>query len=198
MTITRADPLRDTAAPWPSTRVRVIVAAAAAVLVAVIAVATNASLVALVGAAVVAVALGVPVAVVDATTGLLPDRLVAPMGVAIAILVATAALLDPSPMRIVGVIGAGVVFGAVHTLSALAGGGGGGDAKLAAVIGLHVGFYGLQAAAIALIVPFLLALPHMVVAIAQKRRTLHFGPYLVAGHLLAIAIATLGFLASPW
>jgi len=131
-------------------------------------------------------------AVIDATTRLLPNRITYPSFPLIAglLLVASVALGD------VGRLGraalAAVAVGAFFLLLALIspGGVGAGDCKLAPTLGLALGWLSWGAVAVAVVAAFLLSglagLAAMLFVRLPRKTLVPFGPWLAAGALLAI------------
>jgi leader peptidase (prepilin peptidase)/N-methyltransferase len=131
-----------------------------------------------------AVVPGLLLAVIDRRCLRLPDRLVG----ALAILGAVpSALLRPGRIGPALVAG-GLVLTAYGLVALLPGGGLGlGDVKLAGALGLILGFAGWPAVVAGLVVPHLIAGPIAVVRLLRGRRTpFAFGPYLLAGALIAV------------
>jgi leader peptidase (prepilin peptidase)/N-methyltransferase len=130
-------------------------------------------------------------AVVDVRSRTLPNTIVYPLGAATGVLTVSLAAAAGRPMLIVwaAVYAAGLF--AVYYLLGLAGGIGLGDVKLAAVLGAFLAPYGLLAVIGATLAAYLLALVQVAVLLARgrgRRAQLAFGPYLVAGALLAAAV----------
>ncbi|WP_295786242.1 A24 family peptidase [uncultured Microbacterium sp.] len=128
---------------------------------------------------------GVALAVVDVRRHRLPDAVVLPaLALSLALLALAAAARD-EPARAHGVVGGAVLafalFALVHGTrpSAL----GGGDVKLAALVGAHLGWFGVEAVASALAMASVLGgCAAMGVWLAGARRAdLAYGPYLLGG-----------------
>lgn len=132
-------------------------------------------------------------AVVDLRSHRLPDRQVALTGASVLTLVTGAAFAA-------GVwtgwgrslLAAGLLAGAYFVLAvASAGGVGMGDVKFASVVGLICGWHGWGAVIISTVATFLLAAVVGVALLAADRvtrtSTLAFGPFMVAGTVLALA-----------
>ncbi|MFG1649218.1 prepilin peptidase [Micromonospora sp. NPDC049275] len=136
-------------------------------------------------------AVGLVLAVVDLACLRLPDPLVAVAGLLALGGLTGAALLSGTPGRLVGTLVGAAVSGAAHVLLALLPGSrlGFGDVKLAAVLGLPLGWLGRDALLAGLLLPHLLhgALVLGLLAARKIRRDtlLPVGPALLAGAWLA-------------
>jgi leader peptidase (prepilin peptidase) / N-methyltransferase len=133
---------------------------------------------------------GLLLALVDVNCLRLPDRLVATLAVTAGLPLVT---LAPGHAATALVAGAGVLT-AYGILACLPGGGLGlGDVKLAAVLGLILGFAGWPAVIVGVVTPHLIngpiALWLLITRRAGRRRPLPFGPALLAGALLALTTA---------
>jgi leader peptidase (prepilin peptidase)/N-methyltransferase len=141
-------------------------------------------------AAGVAVAALVPAALVDIDEGRLPDRLVGRAALATSA-AAVAGLLWPTvfgPEPRLGQIGVGIGLMAapllvMHLVSPAAMGFG--DVKAALVLGAGLGAVDPQLSLVAL---FVASLATAVVGLAARRRSLPFGPGLVAGSAVALCV----------
>ncbi|MEV1155282.1 prepilin peptidase [Micromonospora chokoriensis] len=136
-------------------------------------------------------AVGLVLARVDLACLRLPDPLVLAAGmVALAGLTATALLAD-DPARLLGALTGAMVAGAAHVLLALLPGSrlGFGDVKLAAALGLPLGWLGRDALLVGLFLPHLLHGTLVVGLLAARRirrdTLLPLGPALLAGAWLA-------------
>ncbi|MGH8896821.1 MAG: prepilin peptidase [Egibacteraceae bacterium] len=136
------------------------------------------------------------VAVVDAKTRRIPNRLTYPLTPALLVLLATAALLHGQPVWAFRALLGGA--GAFGTLLAVAlaspRGMGMGDVKLAAFIGVGLGYLGWDVLAVGVLVGFLLgglvAMALLVVRLRGRRDMMPFGPYLAAGAFLALLVGS--------
>ncbi|MGA4730604.1 prepilin peptidase [Micromonospora taraxaci] len=139
-------------------------------------------------------AVGLVLARVDLACLRLPDPLVLAAGlVALAGLTATALLAD-EPARLLGALTGATVAGAAHVLLALLPGSrlGFGDVKLAAALGLPLGWLGRDVLLVGLLLPHLLH-GTLVVGLLAARRVrrdtlLPLGPALLAGAWLAVVL----------
>ncbi|WP_433536270.1 prepilin peptidase [Micromonospora sp. CA-249363] len=136
-------------------------------------------------------AVGLVLAVVDLACLRLPDPLVAAAGVLAFGGLAGAALLAGTPGRLVGALAGAAFSGAAHVLLALLPKSrlGFGDVKLAAVLGLPLGWLGRDALLTGLLLPHLLH-GGLVLGLLAARRVhrdtlLPLGPALLAGAWLA-------------
>lgn len=138
---------------------------------------------------------GIRLVVIDARTHRLPDRIVLPALAAVAVL----ALIDAAATGQWATFvraGAGMlVLGGFYVLlrAVSHAGLGGGDVKLAAVIGLVLGWHGWQALAVGAASAFVLAALYAIVLMALRRADgstrIAFGPWMIAGTVIGIAAA---------
>lgn len=144
----------------------------------------------------IAVVLLVPAALVDLRERRLPDPMVATSAVAFLAAVSLSAAFAAGELRPASIlIGSALMAGpllAVHLVSPAAMGFG--DVKAAAVLGMAVGAVHWHLALSALALASGLT---ATVGVARRRRTLPFGPGLVAGTALALAAQTLLLPAEP-
>ncbi len=139
------------------------------------------------------VGIGVWLLVIDARTHRLPNRIVLPTLAAVLALAGIDALVTGrSGSLIGGVIGMLVLGGLYAVLRATSRGGiGGGDVKLAAVIGLVLGWHGWQALAVgaasAFVLGALYALALMAFRRADRSTRIAFGPWMIIGAALGVA-----------
>ncbi|WP_217184356.1 A24 family peptidase [Streptomyces sp. AC495_CC817] len=144
-----------------------------------------------------AVLLGVGAAlvVIDARTHRLPNRIVLPtLGALAGLAVVDAVVTGDAAALVRGAWGMLILGGFYALLRVLSGSGmGGGDVKLAAVIGLLLGWHGWQALAMGAASAFVLAALYALVLIGLRRADgstrIAFGPWMVAGAIIGIAIA---------
>ncbi|WBB65825.1 A24 family peptidase [Micromonospora sp. WMMD812] len=140
-------------------------------------------------------AVGLVLALVDLACLRLPDPLVGLAALIAGVGLTGAALVAGTPERLLGALGGAAVAGAAHVLVALLPGSrlGFGDVKLAAVLGLPLGWLGWPALWLGLLLPHLLN-GVLVLALLATRRVrrdtpLPFGPALLAGAWLATLLA---------
>jgi len=132
-------------------------------------------------------------AVIDARTKKLPNRIVYPTLAVSAVYLAAAALAGAP----VDLLGAGIGFlgygGGLLVVALVSPKGMGmGDVKLAALIGLVLGALGLRYVAVAAGLGILLGGVGAVVALlagASRKQAVPFGPFLAAGAVLAVFVA---------
>ncbi|MET8122673.1 prepilin peptidase [Micromonospora sp. NPDC005189] len=139
-------------------------------------------------------AVGLVLAVVDLACLRLPDPLVLAAGVLALVGLTGAALLAGTPGRLVNALVGAAVAGAAHVLLALLPRSrlGFGDVKLAAVLGLPLGWLGRDALLTGLLLPHLLH-GGLVLGLLAARRVrrdtlLPLGPALLAGAWLAVLL----------
>jgi leader peptidase (prepilin peptidase)/N-methyltransferase len=139
------------------------------------------------------VAVGVALAAIDLDTHRLPDVLTLPSYPVVGLLLSAAALADGSTERLARAALAGLVlYGAFFVLCiATKGRGMGfGDVKLVGVLGLVLGWLGWREVLVGVFAAFLLGslvgLGLIAAGRAGRRTRLPFGPFLVAGTLLAL------------
>nr|WP_315267215.1 A24 family peptidase [Microbacterium lemovicicum] len=132
---------------------------------------------------------------VDVRTHRLPDRVVLP-GYAVGIVlfaIAAALTNDPGPLLRAVVAGAALFTGFLLLRVVSPAGLGGGDVKLAGVLGLFLGRIGWDAVLTGLVVAFLIggvsALVLLALRRARRSTALPFGPFLLAGAWCGILTA---------
>lgn len=137
--------------------------------------------------------IGVWLLVIDARTHRLPNRIVLPTLAAAIVLVGVDALVTRSTdallRSLLGMLLLGVFYAVLRAVSR--GGLGGGDVKLAALIGLVLGWHGWQAALIGAASAFVLGALYVLVLMAFRRAErstrIAFGPWMIIGAVLGIA-----------
>ncbi|KAA9110954.1 prepilin peptidase [Microbacterium rhizomatis] len=139
--------------------------------------------------------LGVVLAVIDIRTHRLPNRLVLP-GYPVAIALFTTACVAGAPWLSLlrAVIAMGALFGFYLGLRLLSRSGlGGGDVKLAGLIGLHLGWLGWAELAIGAVAAFVLgglyAVSLLTVGRADRRTRVAFGPWMLVGAWIGILLS---------
>jgi leader peptidase (prepilin peptidase)/N-methyltransferase len=136
-------------------------------------------------------ALGVTLAAIDISVQRLPDRLVLPAYPVVIVLLGIAALIGHDGTALVRALIGGLVLVGVYLVLALLrpGGIGGGDVKLAGLIGLALGWLGWPILIAGAALGFILSAVVSLALIAARRITLHsvmcFGPFMLGGALLA-------------
>ncbi|MER6940356.1 A24 family peptidase [Nocardioides sp. NPDC127514] len=142
--------------------------------------------------------LAVPLAFIDIAVHRLPDRLTLPAYPILAGLLTVAALAGGEPHRIAGVLIGGLVAGVGYLALVLIRPDqlGLGDAKLAGLLGLALGWWGLSAVVLACALAFVLSgilgLALLVTRRASLDSDLPLGPFLVAG-AFAVLLGTTGW-----
>ncbi|MGN8027074.1 prepilin peptidase [Microbacterium sp. 22242] len=137
--------------------------------------------------------IGARLIVVDIDTHRLPDRIVLPTLAGTVALVLAEALLTGERDPLTGAQWGMLLLGGFYALLRLLsrGGLGGGDVKLAAVIGLVLGWHGGQALLVGAAAAFVLGAAHALGLIALRRadRRTHiaFGPWMIVGGVLGVA-----------
>ncbi len=139
--------------------------------------------------------IGVWLIVIDAKTHRLPNRIVLPTLAVLLTLVALEALLTARTGPLIGALLGMLILGGFYAVLRLMSrdGMGGGDVKLAAVIGLVLGWHGWQALAVgaasAFVLGALYALILMVLRRADRSTRIAFGPWMIVGAVLGVAAA---------
>jgi prepilin signal peptidase PulO-like enzyme (type II secretory pathway) len=141
------------------------------------------------------VQVGILLSLIDLAVRRLPTRLVGVLAAIVIVCAGFAAWLEGQPQLLLATVAGGLVVGALYLLLALVTPSqvGMGDVRLAATMGAALAASGWQAVALGLMLPYLLAFPF---AVAQLRRRtaraeqLPFGPFLIAGALLAHLLAS--------
>ncbi|WP_375384586.1 prepilin peptidase [uncultured Microbacterium sp.] len=147
--------------------------------------------------------LSVVLAEIDARTHRIPNRLVLPgYLVAIALFVAACLVGAPWVTLLRAAVAMVALFGfylALRLLSRSAMGGG--DVKLAGLIGLHLGWLGWTELAVGAIAAFVLGGLYAVVLLASgragRRTRIPFGPWMLAGAWVGILLGTALILGIP-
>jgi leader peptidase (prepilin peptidase) / N-methyltransferase len=141
--------------------------------------------------------LGVALAQIDVAVQRLPDRLTLAGYPALIALLALAAAVTSAWQDFARALLGGLILGCAYLLLGLLSGGqlGGGDIKLAGLIGLLLGWTGWSAlftgASLGFILAAVVGLALLATRRIARRSMISFGPYMLAGALLAI-------LATPW
>jgi len=130
--------------------------------------------------------------VVDIRTHRLPDRIVLPTLAALLVLTAADALASGTSEPLTRAAFGMLILGGFYAMLRLLGreGMGGGDVKLAAVIGLVLGWHSWQALAVgaasAFVLGALYALVLMAMRAADRSTRIAFGPWMILGALLGM------------
>ena len=170
---------------WPSTPIRVLAGSAGGLVG--VAIAARAGIGWLVVADLSWAVIGPPLAAADLTHRWLPRRMVWTLGGTVLMAWISAAIAGQSADRLLNSVqAAAVALGFGFTL-AVAGGLGMGDVRLAAVVGLYLGWYGWTHVLLGFVIALLLALAPALRRLWQRQADgLPFGPYLIAGALSAV------------
>lgn len=134
----------------------------------------------------------VALTVIDVRTHRLPNRIVLPSYLVAIGCFLTAGIVGGSWERFVSaLVGMGGLFLFYLALRALSRSGiGGGDVKLAGLVGLHLGWLGLTPLIVGAIAAFLLGGAYAAVLLISRRATrstrIPFGPFMLAGAWVAI------------
>jgi leader peptidase (prepilin peptidase) / N-methyltransferase len=139
--------------------------------------------------------LGVALAQIDTAVRRLPDRLTLPAYPAVLVLLTLAAAAGSQWPALIRALLAALLLGAGYLLLGLLSAGqvGGGDVKLAGLLGLALGWLGWPFVLTGTLLAFGAAAACSLIPIARRQATLRtqisFGPFLLAGALLAFAAA---------
>lgn len=148
----------------------------------------------LAAAVVVFVFLGTRLALIDARTHRLPNRLIGPWYLCAAPLLAGVALLAGEPGHLVRIVAGGAILFAFYLLLHLIqpNGMGMGDVKLAGVLGLYLGAASWEHLMLGTFAAFLLGgLYAAVLVLTRKASTktmIPFGPFMIVGTAVALLI----------
>lgn len=132
--------------------------------------------------------------VIDARTHRLPNRIVLPTLAGVVLLVVIDALLTGRMAQLIGAAAGLLILGGFYAILRILSraGMGGGDVKLAAVIGAVLGWHGWAALAIgaasAFVLGALYALALMALRRADGSTRIAFGPWMIAGAVIGIAL----------
>lgn len=133
----------------------------------------------------------VVLAIVDARTHRLPSRIVLPSLAVVTSLLVAAALLAGERWRIWSMLGAGIALFALFFAFAFASptGIGGGDVKLAPLVGVVLGYIGWDAVLLGVFAGFLFAAAFGLALVlcrhSKWRDSIAFGPWMLAGAWVA-------------
>lgn len=133
--------------------------------------------------------------VIDAREHRLPNRIVLPTLAATLLVIGVEALVLMDATRLLRALAGMVLLGGFYLLlrAGSRGGMGGGDVKLAALIGLVLGWHGWTALAVGAVSAFVLAALYALVLMVLRRATagtrIAFGPWMIAGAALAVVIS---------
>lgn len=131
--------------------------------------------------------------VIDVRTHRLPNRIVLPVLAVLLALVIVEAMLTGQTRPLIGAALGMLILGGFYAALRMVSreGMGGGDVKLAAVIGLVLGWHGWQALAVGAASAFVLGALYALVLMALRRADrstrIAFGPWMIVGAVLGIA-----------
>ncbi|MET7831328.1 prepilin peptidase [Micromonospora sediminicola] len=134
---------------------------------------------------------GALLAAVDIAVRRLPTPVIAVAAAAVFVILAAEAAMTADGRRLVIAAAAGAALGGGYLLLALLGGSGMGlgDVRLAALLGTALGTLGWNAVLLGAVLPYLLAAPAALAHLASRvEGSMAFGPYLVAGALIALVL----------
>ena len=146
--------------------------------------------------------LGIALAVIDARSRRLPNRLVALLTAGGLLFFTSAALVEPNfPALWRALAGLGISFALYLVISLAARGGlGAGDVKLAAPVGLYLGWLGWETLVWGIVLAFVVGGIAGLIVAARKRRirglTVPFGPFMLAGVVVTAGLVACGPLIS--
>lgn len=137
-------------------------------------------------------AVGVALAVIDLDTKRLPNAIVLPSYPVALVALAVAALVDDAwDAYLHGLVGLAALYAFYFVLRVLKPGGmGGGDVKLAGVLGLYLGWLGWGVLAAGAFLPFVIGgvvgIALIVSGRASRKTGIPFGPFMLSGALIAV------------
>lgn len=140
-------------------------------------------------------AISIALAVIDLQHRRLPNPIVLPAYPVAAALLVLPALVDREPERLVRAAVCGIALYAFYFLLMVLNprGMGFGDVKLAGILGLYLGWFGWQFAVVGAFAGFALGglagLALMLAGRAGRKSQIPFGPFMIAGTWLALAVA---------
>ena len=138
-------------------------------------------------------AIAIALALIDLDVMRLPNAIVLPSYLVAAALLVPAALLGDGVAPIVRGLAAAALLWACYRGLAYFGGMGGGDVKLAPLLGFYLGWLGWGAVAVGAFAAFLLGgvvgVVLMATRLASRKSRIPFGPYMLAGAFLAVFAA---------
>lgn len=136
-------------------------------------------------------AVAVALAAIDLDVQRLPDRIVLPSYVVAVLLLLPATVAGPGWTAVArGLAAAALLYAGYWLLWRFPRGMGGGDVKLAPLLGLYLGWLGWSAVAVGAFAGFLLGgvvgIALLAARVAHRRSRIPFGPFMLAGAFLAI------------
>lgn len=140
-------------------------------------------------------AVGIRLLIIDARTHRLPNRIVLPTLAAVLLLAVVDAVVTASSAALVRGLWGLLILGGFYAILRVVSraGMGGGDVKLAALIGVVLGWHGwtplILGAVSAFVLAALYALGLMALRRANGSTRIAFGPWMIIGAVLGVAIA---------
>ncbi|MDA8302185.1 MAG: prepilin peptidase [Actinomycetota bacterium] len=140
-----------------------------------------------------AAAAGIVLVAIDASTRRLPDAVLAPTLVVVLVLLVVAGLVDHRSSELVGaLIGGAATFAGYSLLALVTAGLGFGDCKLAALLGLVLGWFGWEPLAAGVTLGFLLAacylLARMVIGRFSPSEQIPLAPFMLVGAFTVLLV----------
>lgn len=141
------------------------------------------------------IATSIALFVIDIREKLLPDSIVIPSYFVAATLLVATKLLEGEPAGIIWIfVGAIISFGFYLLLALISGGIGGGDIKLAGVLGIYLGFFGIGHVILGVIGAFILggfyAVGLVIFRGAKRKSEVPFGPWMLVSTFLSLLFGT--------
>jgi len=139
-------------------------------------------------------AIAIALAAIDLDVLRLPDQIVLPSyGVAVVLLIPAAIVEHSWDAALRGLLAAAALYALYRLLAMIPRGMGGGDVKLAPLLGFYLGWLGWSSVAVGAFAGFLLGgivgLALMALRLAHRKSRIPFGPYMLAGAFLAVFAA---------
>lgn len=139
-------------------------------------------------------AIAIALAAIDLDVLRLPDQIVLPSyGVAVVLLVPAAIAEHSWDAALRGLLAAAALYAFYRLLAVVPRGMGGGDVKLAPLLGFYLGWLGWSSVAVGAFAGFLLGgivgMALMALRLAHRKSRIPFGPYMLAGAFLAVFAA---------
>ena len=136
---------------------------------------------------------GIVLVAIDATTRRLPDAVLAPTLAVVLVLLVVAGIVDHRPSELVAALSGGAAAFAGYSLLALVSAGlGFGDCKLAAVLGLVLGWFGWDALVAGVTLGFVLAalylLPRMLTGRFSRSEQIPLAPFMLVGAFTVLLV----------
>ena len=136
---------------------------------------------------------GIVLVAIDASTRRLPDAVLAPTLVVVLVLLVVAGIVDHLSSELVGaLIGGAAAFAGYSLLALVTAGLGFGDCKLAALLGLVLGWFGWDALAAGVTLGFVLAacylLPRMITGRFSPSEQIPLAPFMLVGAFTVLLV----------